>query len=201
LPAAATGDARDLHAWTVDDAGRAVLLAVRRPAEAEDLTALYRTGDAAERRGVLRALDVVELDGRARKAGGELVADALRTNDLRLVAAALGPFGLTTLDDDAFAHAVLKCVFSGVPLSGIAGLGGRATPLLARMLTAYAHERVAAGRTVPAEIWPLVDAHPPVAELDALAAELDAPDEARRGAAAAALRDRRQARSPAPEDS
>lgn len=199
-PERAHGDARDLHAWTVDDAGRSLLLAAQRPTRGEDLTALYRGGDAAERRGVLRALDVIELDGAGREAGAELVADALRTNDLRLVAAALGPFGLGALDDDALAHAVLKCVFSGVPLTGIAGLHARATPQLARMLAAYAHERVAAGRSVPAEIWPLVDAHPPAAELDALAAELDAPVAARRDAARAALHDRHHARSPARED-
>ena len=195
FPDTASGDARDLHAWTVDDAGRAVLLAAR-PARAEDLTTLYRAGDAAERRGVLRALDVVELDGPGEDAGAELVADALRTNDLRLVAAALGPFGLAALDDDALAHAVLKCVFSGVPLTGIAGLATRATPRLARMLAAYAHERVAAGRAVPAEIWPLVDAHPPAGELDALTAELHAGVEARRDAARGALRDRRRAHVP-----
>ena len=65
-------------------------------AEAE-LRELYRYGDAAERRG-----------GPARPAGSTSATaastsllDALRTNDTRLIAAALGPYATEHLDDDA----------------------------------------------------------------------------------------------------
>ena len=83
---------------------------------------LYRHGDGEERRGVLRAL---ALPGRstARSACG-LVEDALRTNDVRLIAAACGPYASAELDDDAIAQATLKCVFVGVPLGGFVGLEG-----------------------------------------------------------------------------
>lgn len=175
--------------WTVDDAGRAALLLALGEAAGGELGDLYRYGDAAERRGVLRALDVLDLTGHEELARG-LVADALRTNDLRLVGAALGEWSVTHLDDDAFAHAVLKCVFSGVPLAGIPGLQGRATPALARMLASFAHERIAAGRTVPREIWPLINAHPPAEELAEIEAELSSPVADRRQAAAAALKQR-----------
>lgn len=179
--------ANDLRAWTVDDAGRTVLLAALDDDLPRELPALYRHGDAAERRGALRALDVLAVD---RHVGVELVEDALRTNDLRLVAAALGPYALTHLDDEALAHAVLKCVFSGVPLTGIGGLRERATPRMAQMLAGFAVERVAAGRTTVAEIWPLVDAHPPVEELAALEAERSSDVAERRAAADAALAQR-----------
>jgi hypothetical protein len=178
-----------VEGWTVDDAGRALLLVALGPDVTGELADLYRYGDAAERRGVLRALDVLDLTGHEELARG-LVADALRTNDLRLVGAALGTWSVAHLGDDAFAHAVLKCVFSGVPLAGIPGLAGRATPGLARMLASFAHERIAAGRTVPAEIWPVIDAHPPAEELAAITEELSSPVADRRQAAAAALAQR-----------
>ncbi len=202
-PGAAPGPGATLGHWTVDDAGRALLLvAAERPGAARNdagagglaavLRELYRHGDAAEKRGVLRALDVLDLDGPARDAARDLVADALRTNDLRLIGAALGPFGSAALDDDALAHAVLKCVFVGVPLAAVPGLHARRTPELSRMLAAYVHERIAAGRAVPPEVWPVIDAHPPAAELAAIRAELDSPVPDRREAASAALAGRQE---------
>ena len=55
------------------------------------------------------------------------------------------------------------------------------------MLAAFVHERVAAGRTVPAEVWDVIDRHPPRAEIAAIEAELDSPFADRRAAAAQAL--------------
>ncbi|SFB58710.1 Sugar phosphate isomerase/epimerase [Amycolatopsis marina] len=139
---------------TVDDLARARLLAVlgeslspdRLPGE---VTALYRYGDAAERRGVLRALHL--LPDTVADAGRALVEDALRTNDLRLVAAALGPFAARCLDAHAWRHGVLKCLFVGVPLAAVSGLAERADGELVRMVADYAAEREAAGRDVPAD--------------------------------------------------
>lgn len=157
-----------------------------------EIVALYRHGDAAERRGVLRWLGRLP-DGpppAGLPAAGvivDLIGDALRSNDPRLVAAALSPWAVRHLDDHTLAQAVLKCVFLDIPLAGLSGLSDRAGSELARMLAGYAHERVAAGRAVPAEIWPLIDAFPPAAELAAIEAELDHPVADRRRAAAAAL--------------
>lgn len=183
----------DLHAWTVDDAGRVVLVLALGDAAPAELPRLYRYGDAAERRGVLRSLGVVDVGA----VGTELVGDALRTNDLRLVAAALGPHAVVHLEDEALAHAVLKCVFTGVPLAGVRGLAGRASPRMARILAGFVVERVAAGRAVTPEVWPLIDAHPPGEELAALEAERTSPVPERRAAAEAALAARRHARPPA----
>ncbi len=49
---------------------------------------------------------------------------------------------------------MLKCLFTGVPLSALAGLAHRASgdEELARMLEDYAHERTAAGRSVPEDL-------------------------------------------------
>ncbi|WP_377267179.1 EboA domain-containing protein [Peterkaempfera sp. SMS 1(5)a] len=145
------------YGWTVDDAARALLLTalpLRGDALLHRTDTLYRTGDAEERRAVLRALPLLPLGGEALP----LVRDALRTNDTRLVAAALGDYATAYLDPDGYRQGVLKCVFTGIPLAVLPGLPARADAELARMLTAFAAERTAAGRPVPADIGPAVEA-------------------------------------------
>lgn len=112
-----------------------------------ELTALYRHGDDAERRGVLHAL--AEVGKLAPEAGVEIVKDALRANDTSLVAAALGPFAADHLDQHAWRHGVLKCLFTSIPLAAVAGLDRRVDGELLRMVGAFAEERRAAGRAVP----------------------------------------------------
>ena len=77
--------------------------------------------------------------------GLELVADALRTNDPRLVASALGDFAGAHLDDHAWRHGVLKALFMGVPIDVVARLDDRADDELARMAAGLVAERRAAG--------------------------------------------------------
>jgi hypothetical protein len=161
---------------TVDDAARAALVMALADAVgtgqdcAERLAALYRQGDGAERRGVLRGLDALEergdLDGADAGSaalvttGLELAADALRTNDPSLVAAAVGPFGSRHLDQHTWRHAVLKLVFQGVSLDAVADLGARADDELGRMARDFAAERRAAGRPVPDDLDRLTSAAP-----------------------------------------
>jgi hypothetical protein len=170
--------------FTVDDAARVLLLVALGSAAAVELAPLYRHGDPAERRGVLRALPYLSLDPAL---GMQIVGDAMRTNDVNLIAAAMGPFAAEHMSDDEFAQGVLKCVFVGVSLEGVSGALERDTPALAAMLARYVHERVAAGRAVPPDVWPLIDRFPPQEELEAITAELSDPHEDRRRAAEAAL--------------
>jgi len=161
---------------TVDDAARAGLVVALADAVgtgqdcADRLAALYRQGDAAERRGVLRGLDALEERGDLDRTGSagsgstdpgatalvstglELAADALRTNDPSLVAAAVGPFGTRHLDQHTWRHAILKLVFQGVSLDAAGDLEARADDELDRMARDFAAERRAAGRTVPADL-------------------------------------------------
>jgi hypothetical protein len=145
----------ELAGWSLDEAARVLLLTalpLHGPALADEIRALYRYGDAAEKRAVLRALPRLDIgDG-----GVELLHDAIRTNDPRLVAAALGPYA-RRLDGPAWRQAVLKCVFMGIPLRLVDGLADRADGELARMLAGLAEERRAAGRTMPADATTLLD--------------------------------------------
>ncbi|WP_063767449.1 EboA domain-containing protein [Streptomyces sp. NRRL S-1868] len=134
------------------DAARILLLHAAGP-DTEALARLYAHGSADERRAVLLALP--HLDPQPSADGARaLVEDALRANDTRLIAAALGPWSARHLDAHQWRHALLKCLFTGVPLSAVAGLEERAAGdgELARMLEDYARERTAASRPVPADL-------------------------------------------------
>jgi hypothetical protein len=127
-------------------ARRALLAALR--GDAETVRTLYERGDTGERLAILTALPDLDLGA----AAVPLVEDALRANDPRLVAAALGPYGAERLDDHVFRQGVLKCVFMSIPLSAVAGLDRRTDAELIRMLSDYAAERRAAGRPVPPDV-------------------------------------------------
>jgi hypothetical protein len=176
-------DPADIHAWTIDDAARTLLLVAAGEGAEAELAELYRFGDTAERRGILRALPYLELDDR----GLYLVDDAIRTNDTRLIAAALGPYATEHLSDAGYDQAVLKCVFVGVPITPLDGVPSRVTPDGARMLGAFVHERVAAGRDVPAEVWTVIDRYPPAEEIAGIERERESEFEDRRAAAERAL--------------
>jgi hypothetical protein len=131
------------------DSARVLLLEAAR-ADTTVLTRLYHHGSAAERRAVLLSLPSLVTGPEALP----LVEDALRTHDTTLLSAALGPYAASHLAPHTWRHAVLKCLFTGVPLDVVAGLSHRAPGdgELARMLTDYAAERTAAGRPVPADL-------------------------------------------------
>ena len=138
-----------MRVWHVREAARSLdadaLLA--------ELREVYRYGDNDEKRAVLHALDgaPAELDG------SDVLLDALRTNDTRLVGAAMGPHS-DRLDDDSWRQGVLKCLFTGVPVTAVTGLADRADHELAEMVQRYRREREAAGRDVPADVQVVLDA-------------------------------------------
>ncbi|WP_198554219.1 EboA domain-containing protein [Nocardioides alpinus] len=153
FPAAARRTARgDLAAGgpRLEDAVRVELVAIAATRLApgallDELDQLYRYGDADEKRAVLLALGGIDdpaVDGSA------VLLDALRTNDPRLVAAAMGPHARRLSPHD-WRHGVLKCLFVGVPLAGVSDLAVRADAELTEMVRRYIDEREAAGRPVP----------------------------------------------------
>ena len=151
-----------LNPWRVDEAARVLLLLedARRepagaPARANDL---YFVSDGRERIALLRGLALLPESDAALPA----VRDALRANAADLFAAAICENGYTSrhLSDDLFNQAVLKCAFVGLRLERIERVEERATPELARMLFAYVTEREHAGRSVGADLWPVIALHP-----------------------------------------
>ncbi|GHF30609.1 sugar phosphate isomerase [Streptomyces griseoluteus] len=131
------------------DTARILILQAAHPTPA-DLTRVYHRGTAEERRAVLHSLPHLVAGPEALP----LVEDALRTNDTRLLTAALGPYAARHLSAHLWRHAILKCLFTGVPVTGVAQLAARAhgDAELARMLADFAAERTAAGRPVPDDL-------------------------------------------------
>ncbi len=154
FPAAARRTARgDLDDGPrIEDAVRVELVATAAAhldpeALLDQVAELYRYGDADEKRAVLMALGGIDdpsVDA------SDLLLDALRTNDVRLVAAAMGPHA-SRLSPHDWRHGVLKCLFVGVPLSTVSDLAERADDELGAIVRRYIDEREAAGRPVPAD--------------------------------------------------
>ncbi|WP_460652254.1 EboA domain-containing protein [Kribbella endophytica] len=142
------------NGWSADEAVRAKLLAT---ASADEIAELYRYGDTAEKLAILKALELEDVEQAAGPQGTALIEDAIRTNDQRLLAAALGPYATRHLTPAAFRQAVLKCVFAGVPLAAVDGLPERADDVLRRMMADFAAERRAAGRSVPLDLQPYLE--------------------------------------------
>jgi hypothetical protein len=140
--------------WGADECGRAVLLLAALEGRAPDrqqalVEELYRTGELRERQALLRLLGALAEPARYASLG----AAAVRTNALPEIEALAcdNPFPAAHFPEEAFNQMVLKCLFNGIPLARIAGLADRRTPELRRMVAAYAAERRAAGRSVPAD--------------------------------------------------
>lgn len=150
------------------DAARVLILHAAR-ADTDALSRVYFQGTGAERRAVLQALPHLVPGPQALP----LVEDALRTNDTRLLAAAVGPYAARHLDSHQWRHAVLKCLFTGVHVETVADLDRRAhrDTELARMLGDYAAERTAAGRPVPEDLYRVLTLTDPTATPPAPAAQ------------------------------
>ena len=150
------------------DAARVLILHAAR-ADTDALSRVYFQGTGAERRAVLHALPHLVPGPQALP----LVEDALRTNDTRLLAAAVGPYAARHLDSHQWRHAVLKCLFTGVHVETVADLDRRAhrDTELARMLGDYAAERTAAGRPVPEDLYRVLTLTDPTATPPAPAAQ------------------------------
>ncbi|MGW3075630.1 MULTISPECIES: EboA domain-containing protein [unclassified Kitasatospora] len=158
-PVRPEADPQGLVFGTVDDRARARLLTVLAevlPAGLleEQVERLYRRGDDAEQRGVLRALAL--LPASCTRLGLELVADGLRSRDPLLIAAAMGPFAALHLDQTRWRHGVMTCLLAGVTLSAVAELVPRTDSELLRMAHELAQQQRAAGRDIGPDLRALL---------------------------------------------
>jgi hypothetical protein len=188
---AAAGAARrswDPRGWTVDQAGRLVLLladGLGGPAFAARLRSLLATADLSETITFLRGLplypDPTSHLMRARegaRSGMRPIFEAV---------AHANPYPAEMFDEAGWNQLVLKALFIETTLAPIQALDLRANPTLMRMLCNYAHERWAAGRPVSPELWRCVGPFADVAARDDLARVLRTGGDAERAAARAAL--------------
>jgi hypothetical protein len=141
--------------WTIEDAGRLLLLLARRDASSrdgfvEEAVICFDRSDAREQQSWLRGVALLPAPDRFLPQA----VDACRTNILPLFesVACENPYPAAFFPDLNFNQMVLKALFNGVALVRVVGLAGRLNPALARMAADYAAERRAAGRTVPADI-------------------------------------------------
>jgi hypothetical protein len=178
----------DPRGWSVTDAARILLLASL-PREgkpfAERFRALCQTADVAEAIALYRGLPLYPDPETLEPQVGE----GLRSN-VKAVFEAIAhrnPYPRQVFDQHRWNHMVLKALFIGSRLAPIEGLDERANAELARIMCDFAHERWAAGRPVPFEIWRCVGPFADAAGIKDLARVLSGGAEIERRAAALAL--------------
>lgn len=174
--------------WSVSDAARILLLSELPPAAkpfAMRFRSLCQTADAAELVTLYRGLPLYPEP----EALQQQVGEGLRSN-MRGVFEAIAhdnPYPNTHFDLHRWNHMVLKALFIDSALAPIQGLDQRANAELARIMCDFAHERWAAGRKVPFEIWRCVGSFAQGAMVDDLARVLSSGDAIERRASALAL--------------
>jgi hypothetical protein len=189
---AEAGEARALwkpERWSVDQAARCLLLVARNASDADEYIStvekLFSTADARELVALYQAIPLLPHQERyALRA-----AEGVRSNMLNVFhAIALNnPYPYERFEEPAWNQMVLKVAFVGSPMCEIIGLEERVNPGLARMLRDLVHERRAAGRSFPAEVWQLMAPYADEEMIGDLQHTLDDEDASQRAAAAAAL--------------
>jgi hypothetical protein len=186
---AAAGEALpgwDPQGWSVMDAARILILSsLEEKSFSERFRTLCRTADVAELVALYRGLPLYPEPASLEPQ----VAEGLRSN-MRSVFEAIAhrnPYPRAHFDDHRWNHMVLKALFIGAPLAPIQGLDERANAELARILCDFAHERWAAGRPVPAELWRCVGRFAAGGAIDDLSRVLKSESVEERQAAVAAL--------------
>jgi len=174
--------------WSLADAGRVLLLSSL-PGEWPDFaprfSSLCNTADVAEAISLYHGLPLYPVPATLEPQVGE----GLRTN-MRSVFEAIAhrnPYPKQYFDTHRWNHMVLKALFIGSRLAPIHGLDERANEELARIMLDFSHERRAAGRPVPFEIWRCVGPFARGAALGDLERVLGTGDSLERRAAALAL--------------
>ncbi len=149
------GGPLNLTHWTSGDTGRIILLlelCELRHTEAQKwVELLFRHGDEAERIAVVHALLLLPQPGVLK----QIALEAGRSNSLILFSAIAqkNPYISIHYDNHEFNQVVIKSLFNGISIDLITGLTQRANPELSNICEEYADERLAAGRTLPYDIW------------------------------------------------
>lgn len=147
-----------INGWTLDRLVRVYLLTTLDSSDkaiyTKSLDTLFETAENNEAVALISALPFLAFpDYWMLRA-----TDAVRSN-IGLVFDAIAfqnPFPMQYFSELAWNQLVLKCIFNDKPIHRIQGLNERANHELANSISNLAHERWAAGRTIPAQAWRLV---------------------------------------------
>jgi hypothetical protein len=139
------------ESWSADEAARvALLLASHRgddPAFADRIDRLCATADVTSLTACLKGFAVfpapAALYGRAREGVRSAITPVLAAIACR------NPYPFDYFDDSAWNQMLVKCVFGGIAIDTIVGLGERRNPEALQMLRDLVAERHAAGRALP----------------------------------------------------
>jgi len=141
--------------WSLDQAARTFLV-LNFPADdasafTKTLDLMFSTGEVGELVALYQALPLfANQDSHRLRA-----AEGIRSN-IKAVFCAVAhrnPYPSEQFNDDQWNQLVLKCLFVDVPLEPVIGLDRRANAALMTMLIDFAHERRAAHRSIPLDLW------------------------------------------------
>lgn len=168
-------DARDgwvPRGWSIDQAARTLLLASLPSEDVSEymsvLDTLFQTGEVRELVALYQALSILP----HHELMADRLAEGIRTNMKSVFCAVAhhNPLPREILEIGPWNQMILKALFIGVSIDRIQGVDQRANLHLSRMLIDYAHERRAASRPIPIELWRMVAPFPDETALGDMAA-------------------------------
>lgn len=144
-----------INHWTIDRISRVWLLMHLDPSDEEkyfqSIDHLFLAAEMNELVALYSALPLMAYPGRWRKR----CEDGIRSNigDVLQAIMCNNPYPSEQLEEKAWNQLVLKAFFTEKPVQEIIGLDERCNQDLANILSDYAHERWAAGRTINPLLW------------------------------------------------
>ncbi len=145
----------EVNGWTLDRLVRVYLLLVlESESQIDQIEALFDTAEINESIALFSALPLFNQPEKWL----HRATDAVRSNigEVFNSLAFSNPYPATYFSELAWNQLVLKCIFNDKPIHLIQSIDERANQALADTLSDFAHERWAAGRSVPAQVWRLV---------------------------------------------
>ncbi len=177
-------DSWQVDHWTTVHAARTLcLLSIPGNAQQylEVLETLFSTAEVNEQVALYQGLSIFpypqQLQMRA--------AEGIRTN-MTVVFDAItldNPYARDYLNQEAWNQMVLKSLFMGRPLFRIMGIDSRGNDALSLMISDFAHERWAAGRTTSPEMWRPIKDFTNIEERDDIKRLMESDDPMQRAAA------------------
>ena len=176
--------------WSLDQLARTFLV-LSFPSEVaalyvQTLDQLFQAGEVGELVSLYQALPLLP-----NPASHTLrAAEGIRSNIKSVFCAVAhqNPYPAEQLNEEQWNQLVLKCLFVDVPLDPLIGVDRRANAKLMTTLIDFAHERRAAHRPIPPDLWRCVGPFADERALDDLQLVLTTGEPSERRAAADALR-------------